>query len=112
MVKKIGDKKLDKVKGTKDTESVKGSGSVSGVENVKGAGGVGGVGKVGAVGKRRATKVMTLAEREELFKMINEEAEKLFGGGDIPEAQKEVVKNAVKMAVEAGLLDKDESKDE
>jgi hypothetical protein len=42
--------------------------------------------------------------------MINEEADKLFGEGGMSPAQQSVVKNAVRMAVDAGLVDEDETK--
>lgn len=103
MTKKIGDKKIGSVQSTDETTRVKGADTVGSVDKVKGATAVGGVGSVGAVGKRKATKVMSLAEREQLFNMINEEADKLFK--DMPEERRKVVSDAVKMAVDSGIVD-------
>jgi len=107
MTKKIGDKKIGGIEGTKVTTAVEGTDVVGGVAGVKATTGVGGIQSAGAIGKRRHTRSMTLAEREQLFQMINEEAEKLFGEGGMSDSQRTVVKNAVRMAVDAGLLDDD-----
>lgn len=108
MTKKIGDKKIHGVKSTQETSGVKGAEVVGGVAGVKAATGVGGVKGAGAIRKRQSTRTMTVEEREELFKMINEEAEAMFGRSGMPQAQRELVQNAVKMAVDAGLLDEDD----
>jgi len=108
MTKKIGDKKIGGVHGATETSAVEGTEVVGNVSGVKATTGVGGVGSAGAINKRRATRTMTLAEREQLFQMINEEAEKLFGEGGMSPAQKNVVKNAVRMAVDAGIVAEDE----
>jgi hypothetical protein len=110
MTKKIGDKKIGGIHSATETTAVEGTDIVGGVGGVKATSGVGGVGGIGAVNKRRSTRTMTLAEREQLFQMINEEADKLFGEGGMSPAQQSVVKNAVRMAVDAGLVDEDETK--
>ena len=77
MVDKIDDKKIRKISGTqmtpevKKTEAVGQVGRVKGVSSVKGAGGPSGI-------RRQGTRMMTLEEREELFRLVAEEAEKLF----------------------------------
>jgi len=108
MTKKIGDKKIGGVQSTTTTTGVEGTEVVGGVAGVKATSGVGSVDGAGTVNRRRPTRTMTLAEREQLFQMINEEAEKLFGEGEMSPAQRNVVKNAVRMAVDAGLVDADE----
>jgi hypothetical protein len=105
MTKKIGDKKIGGVHGTTETSAVEGTDVVGSVGGVKAATGVGGVSGPGAVSKRRSTRTMTLAEREQLFQMINEEAEKLFGDSQMSPTQRNVVKNAVRMAVDAGIIE-------
>jgi hypothetical protein len=107
MTKKIGDKKVGGVDSTRQTGSVKETGTVSQVGSVKATTGVGGVGGVGAVGKRRPTRTMTLQEREELFRMIDEEAEKMLKNGLLPPEKRAAVQSAVKMAVDAGIADED-----
>ena len=112
MTKKIGDKKIGAVKSssvgsTSETSQVKGAEQVRGIGKVQATSGVGSVKGAGAIGKRRPTRVMTLAEREQFFKMIDEEAEQLVASGAIPAAKRELVKSAVKMAVESGLVEED-----
>lgn len=109
MTKKIGDKKIGGVQSTDSTGAVEGTDLVGGVAGVKATTGVGGVGGADAVNRRRPTRTMTAAEREQLFHMINEEAEKLFGEGGMSPTQRNVVKKAVRMAVDAGLVDEEEA---
>lgn len=105
---KDDDKKIGGVKGTKVTTAVEGTELVGSVTGVKATTGVGGVSGAGAVEKRRPTRTMTLAEREELFQMIDEEADKLFGDAGMTSAKRELVKTAVRMAVDAGILPEDD----
>jgi hypothetical protein len=44
--------------------------------------------------------------------MIQEEADKLFPVGALPSAQREVVKRAVMMAIDAGIIVKEEEAEE
>lgn len=106
MTKKIGDKKIGSVQSTNEAARVKGAETVGNVEKVKGATAIGGIGSVGGISNRKPTKVMTLAEREQLFQMINEEADKLFK--DMPEDKRKIVSEAVKMAVDSGLVEEEE----
>lgn len=46
------------------------------------------MGSTGAISKRQGTRVMSLAEREQIFEMINEEAHKLFAEGSPMAAKK------------------------
>ncbi len=108
--KKIGDKKIGRVDLTKQTSDVEKAGTVDEVSSVKGATGVGAVGRAGGIGARKGTRTMTAAERQQLFNMINEEADKLFGEGSPLASQKNVLKNAVKMAVDSGIIDEEEKK--
>lgn len=103
--KKIRGKKLGKVKTPEATDEVSGTKGAEGVSGVKNVGGVGRVGAAGRVKGQRATRVMTKAERDKLFGMIQEEAEQLFGNSP----QREVVEQAVKMAIDASLVDEDEA---
>jgi hypothetical protein len=81
-------------------------GSVVGIQATQGIGAIKGT---GIAGKRRSTRIMSAAEREQLFKMINEEADKLFDSSGLSEEKRSVLKEAVKMAVDSGLID-DEKK--
>jgi len=106
MTKKIGDKKLDGVKGTTSTTGVKGTESVSTVGGVKGASAVGGIKKAGAVSARSVTGTMSQAQRETLLRMVEEEAYQLFGNNE--GERKKAVATAVKMAVDGGILPDEE----
>jgi len=67
------------------------------------------------VGKvRRPTRPMTAAEREHLFRLIHEEADKMFGANGLPESQRNTLEGAVRMTVDATLLEdgSDETKEE
>ena len=118
MVKKPGDSKIsgikpsavkptDTTKEVAGTEAVSEVGQISGVkatEAVKGAKGA------GSVGKRRMTRTITVEEREHLFRVVQEEAEKMFGNNDAGRARKKTVTDAVKMAIDAGLIGEEAAK--
>lgn len=108
MTKKIGDKKIGRVQSTQETADVEKTGGVGGVSGVAPTSSVGGVSGTGAVGKRRGTRVMSMAERQQLLDMIDEEADKLFAEGSPFAKKKEMLKNAVKMVVDSGIIDEDE----
>ena len=57
---------------------------------------------------RRPTRPMTPEEREHLFKLIHEEAEKLFGPNGLPQSQRDTVETAVKMAIEASIVEEED----
>lgn len=102
MVKKIGDKKIDSLNPTKGPDSVS---KTQGVDPVKATTGVTGTSAVGGVRARKSTRMMSMTEREELFKMVAEEADKLFPPGTLPKHKKEVIEGAVKMAIDAAITD-------
>jgi hypothetical protein len=103
---KIGGKRIGSIVSTKETSGVEGTEAVSDITAVKAAASVKAVKGSTAIAnrKRNATRTMTQEEREKLFKMIEEEAESLFSEGKLPLQQKEIVKSAVLMAVDSGIL--------
>jgi len=107
MTKKIGDKKISGVTSTTEAQGVQGTEGIMGISGIRPTSGVRGVGAASSIGRRRATRVMTAAEREQLFNLISEEADKLESEGLIPKRQKETVTKAVRMAVDSGLIDDD-----
>ena len=118
MVKKPGDSKISGIKSSvvKPTDMTK---EVAGAESVSEVGQVGGVKATAAVGgakgagpvhKRRSTRQMTAEEREHLLQMVQEEADKMFGSSGMSAQRKKTVAEAVKMAIDAGLIEEDESK--
>ena len=117
MTKKGRDNKLGGVKSTTLTtgvlgpDSIHSTESVSGVKSVAPASSVGGVQGAASIGKRRPTRAMTIEERQQLLAAINEEAEKMFSSGVLPASKKDVITQAVKMAVNAGLIEDQEDEE-
>jgi hypothetical protein len=111
MSKKNDDGKVKGVKSTSSTSEVDKAQHVDSVKGVKATSTIGAIGGVGAVGTRRATRTMTLEEREQLFKLIDDEAGKVFAHSGLSKEKRELVQNAVKMAVDSGLLEKKDSED-
>lgn len=97
---------IDKVSGTGASDIVKKIGKVDSVDEVAAVAKVGGVNKTGGVGGARITREMTTKEREQLFRIVDEEADKLFTGSTTLGAKrKKLVQDAVKLAIDSGLLD-------
>ena len=108
----MGDKKDDTkiggVKSTKQTQDVDATKRVGDVSGIKSATGISSIGGAGDATKRRATREMSFEEREELFKMVKEEATSLFGKSGISKEKQTILEDAVKMAIDSGLLDSNE----
>lgn len=98
------DKKIGKVSGSSGPKDVERTESIKGIKEVAPTTGVGRVTGAGPIGKNRPTRIMTLAEREELLRMIDQEADKMFDGSGISPAKKKVIAEAVKMAIDSGLV--------
>ena len=104
MVKKIGSTPpsatsgATRVQSTKTIESSKigGVGQVRGTERTAPAGGV-----------SPSVSGITPKQRDQLFKMVDEEADKMFGPEGLPESKKEAVKGAVKMVIDAGVVEEE-----
>ena len=107
MTGKIKDKKVTGVGATKNTREVEGTDAVGTVKQVKATEAVSGVGGTAAIGKRKATRTLTADEREQLMKLVQEEADKLFAEGGLPAKHKELVTTAVKMTLGAGAIEED-----
>ena len=105
----IDDKKgkVGGVKGTDTTKNIEKATGVSEVQEVKKTEAVSGPTQTGQVGRRKLTRTMTAKERDALFSMIDEEAEKLFGNSGMDDETKEVARNAVRMVVDAAPVDDD-----
>lgn len=109
MKKKGSGDQIGGVSGARGAEQVRRAAEIAEVSKVQQAAGVGGVQRVGGIGgKRRPTRVMSVAEREKIFEMIDQEAERLFREGGVPEGQRSLVKAAVKMAIDTGLVEEPE----
>ena len=101
------DKTIGGIKGPSRTKNVDETREIQRVSRVAPTGSIGKVGTVQGIGRRQATRTMSLEEREELFKMIDEEAERMFGNGVLSPERRSIVQQAVKMAVDSGLMEKD-----
>ena len=114
MTKKIGDKKVTGIKSSEvgsaeEAKGIKGAGEVGAVGAVKGTGAVGATGGAGSISGNgsRATRVMSYAEREKIFKMVSEEAEKIFAKSKVSGEKQKLVADAVRMAIDSGLVPPD-----
>ncbi len=105
MVKKIGDKKVGKINPTDVAKEIERAHSVSEVAPVKATKGVQSVSGLSGLSKRGATRVMSLAEREELLRLVSEEAERMFPKGTLPQDKREIIEGAVKMALDSALVE-------
>ena len=75
---------------------------VSGITNVTAPNGSA---KIDSI--RRATRAMTAEEREYLLRLVNEEADRLFSNNSLNNKQKQTAKTAVKIALDAAILDEE-----
>ena len=53
---------------------------------------------------------MSFEERETILRMVQEETQKLIKEGTLPMGKAAVVADAVKMAIDSGLIEKDDGK--
>ena len=105
--------KIDSISPTKGTRRVEPTKGVQSVGAVRPTSGVQGGSRVGGVrSAERTERALSGAERERLLGMIQEEADKLFPIGALPSAQREVVKRAVMMAIDAGIIVKEKEAEE
>jgi len=105
MVKKIGGKSPSGTKGTTPVQPTKTieSSKIGKVDQLRATESQKGAGKVSGGSPR-----ITAANREQLFQLIDEEADRMFSTDGLPESKKETVKGAVKMAIESGIVEEDE----
>jgi uncharacterized protein (UPF0254 family) len=103
------DKKVGKVGASDSTKGVKSTEAVSDVDKVKATSAVGRVSAVSGVGATGSIGRITLDQRDRLMSIVTEEAAKLAAQGVIPQNQREIVEQAVKMVIDASL---DESSDD
>lgn len=111
MSRKKDDKSISGVSGSGATKGVKSTSSVSEVDKVKGATAVRGVSGVQGVKGAGGVSSISFEQREKLFSMVTEEAEKLAAQGFIPKNQRDVVEQAVRMIIDSALVDPGAEKD-
>lgn len=110
MTRKKDDKGIDKVTASGSTKRVKETSSVSEVAKVKGASAVRGVSGVAGVRQAGGISSISFEQREKLMSMVTQEADKLIAQGSIPKSQRDVVEQAVKMIIDAALVESDKDK--
>lgn len=108
MSSKDDDKKIGGVTSSGSTKGVKATDSVSEVGKVKEAAAVKGVAGVHGVGKAGALGSISYEQRAKLMTIVTEETERLIAQGVIPKNQRDVVEQAVKMVIDASLLEPSE----
>ena len=110
MDKKDKDSKIGGISGTVASTGIRRPDAIESIERTEKTSAVGKVGSVTQSPARRRTMFMSAEEREELFRMVEEEAQILLK--DAPESQRAAVKESVKLAIEAGMLDQIDEADE
>lgn len=90
-------------------EKAKGIGQVQEVKKVKGTEGVSAIKATGAINtKKSLISGITREQRTKIFGIIEQEAEKMAKEGTLPKGKKDLVKNAVLMAMDAAIILKDD----
>jgi hypothetical protein len=111
MSRKKDDKGVSGISGSSATKGVKATSSISEVDKVKGATAIRGVSGVQGVRGTGGVSSISFEQREKLFSMVTEEAEKLAAQGFIPKNQRDVVEQAVRMIIDSALVDPGPEKD-
>ena len=108
---------VKKISGTGPTRPTGSASGVKGNEAVEGKK-VDSVGKVGDVAARTGverlrpqTRPMTAAERDHLMSLVDEEAEKMFGDGKLPEKRRRTLTQSVKLTLAGGLISIEEDEE-
>jgi len=110
MGNKEDDKKVGAIGTSGATKGVKATESLSEVDKVKGASAVKGVSEVSGVGRSGAIGAVSIEQRDKLMAIVTEEAEKLAAQGVLSKSQRDVVEQAVKMAIDASLIEASETR--
>jgi hypothetical protein len=99
----MGDKdsKIGKVDSASRSRAVKETEALGGVEQTKRVEKVKGVQQTASVSK--VGQVVSKAEHAQLMRMVEEEADSMFGSS-MSEDRKRLLKSAVKMALDSGLI--------
>ena len=104
MVRKIGDKPT-RPNATAPIQSTKivGSAKVGSVDHVQPT-----ARRDRTAAVRGGTREMTPAERDYLHRLVHEEADKMFGPDGLPVEKRETVEGAVRMAIDAVILEEED----
>ena len=102
-----GGKKIGSVKQTETAKQIQRAAEIGGVSGIKATAKTKGVVGINEVGGGRITRTLSLAEREQLLKLVDEEAPKLFASSGLSEERQRVLRDAVKMALDSTLTPAD-----
>ncbi len=105
MVKKVGGKPPGRTPETAPVQPTKtvGGAKVGNVGQVKGADKKAAAGRVG-----QNSGPITEEQRQQLYQLIEEEADKLFGENGLPEKKKATIKGAVRMVIDGSIIEEEE----
>ncbi|MCB0321731.1 MAG: hypothetical protein KDD60_12465 [Bdellovibrionales bacterium] len=99
--KKKGVKAIDKARKSTAIHQVDAVEDVKGVQKTEGVGKVQRSTTAGVGGEERALRY---EDRERLLSLVDEEATKLLGKSSLPKKQKQIIQEAVRMAIDAALV--------
>ena len=105
MNKKKDSKTVKDVSSTSSTRGVKAATEVGGVKGVDKAGAVQKTGRVANVKSTSSAPTLDFEKRDKYFAMVSEEADKLAKQGILPKHNREIIEQAVKVAIYAALLE-------
>jgi hypothetical protein len=105
MARKKDNDGIKRITGTGSTKGVQRTEGVSEVDKIEKTSGIQKVSGVSKVSETSKVSAIRLEQRDKLFSMISEEAQKLAAQGIIPKSQREVVEKAVQMVIDAALID-------
>lgn len=109
MAGKKNNSKIGGIKSTKRMSEIDSTQSVSEIDEVKKTSSVKAVGKVKNSTLNHTRRTLNIEEREKIFKLIEEEADRLFPENSMSNDKKQAIKDAVKMAIDAGILDESDA---
>lgn len=98
------DKKIGKVQKSTTLKEIQ---KAQTIDSVRKTGAVTGVSGADS-SKRGPTRVMSIEERDALLNMVTEEAEKMFGKSKISSEQREAIEEAVKITIDASIVDEED----
>lgn len=103
----MGDKKdKENIKGIGKTQKTTSISKVDGIEEITKVQKTDAVQRSGGVSKASdGAQRLRYQDREKLFGMVEEEALNLFRNSKLPEEQKRLIREAVKMAIDSALIE-------
>ena len=98
------------VTGTTGAKSIEHLSAVSHVEKTEKTSAISAIKGIDSSVKTHSIGEITSANKEKIFQMLHEEADKLFKTTKITEKKRNVIEKAVQMAIDSAVVDEKESK--